>query len=154
MKDYWNMLKQAYILSNKKRTEKAESLFTEVFNDIKDMDYWKDHELKDNYVNSIIWLWELNMKAWNFDKALKLYNLWKTLTKNKDFWILFNLAVLYKTTGDMKSAKKYVLKAKKLNPEDQNIIRFITEHSEELWINSAEETLENKIANIIKKLKL
>lgn len=130
MTNYWLLLDEAYGLLHSNKINESEDKFKEIYNSFNSIKrtFWDKNYSK--FVSCLLWLWEINMKKWQIDKALPFYIEWNKLTEWKDFNILFNLAVVYKNLNEKVKCKECIDKAKLINPTDSNLIKFISEFEE------------------------
>lgn len=77
------------------------------------------------YIFTLLWIWECYMRLWDFEKASEYYEQANKLWKSKQFDIVFNLWVCYANIKDEKNAKKYINIAKKIDPKNENLIKFL-----------------------------
>ena len=158
MTNYWEKLKEAYADINSNQREKAEIVLNELYRELISLDYEKSEEgIKANLVSCILWLGEINMKKWNFEKAIEYYDLWNKITDWKDFNILFNLWVVYRNSWQEEKSGEILKKAKKIEPNNPNLIRFLKEtgnsdpEDHQKWKEMNASFLE-KIEKIIEKI--
>lgn len=146
MTNYWEKLKEAYEYFRINEQEKADIIFNELYTELISLDYKSEENLKVNLISCILWLGEINMKKWNFGKALEYYEVWNNITSWKDFNVLFNLWVVYRNLWQEKKSYKILDEAKKIEPNNSNLIRFLNEMS---GINSENDNWNKIIKNFI-----
>lgn len=157
MENYWETLKEWYSLIHSDKVDDAKKIFTKVYEELSKCDFENDENAKNNYISCLLWLWEINMKSWDFDKSLEYYILWNDLTKWTDFNVLFNLWVVYRNLWKEEESAEILEQAKKIEPNNANLIRFLWENdnndddSVNNWDNfnpGFEEKIQNMIKNI------
>lgn len=163
MENYWKTFKEAYSFIQKDEIEKAKEIFEEVYEDMKILNYNDDEFIKSNYVSCLLWLWEVNMKTWNFDKSLEYYIIANDLTEWKDFNVLFNLGVVYRNLWKSAESTKTLNEASKIDSKNPNLIRFLWEtsntsendntHEDDKNPNEVNTNFEEKIRNMINNIK-
>lgn len=127
MTNYWEKLKEAYDDINNNQREKAEIKLRGLYTELVSLDYKAEENLKANLISCILWLGEINMKKWKFDKSIEYYELWNNITGWKDFNVLFNLWVVYRNLWQEDKSFEILNKAKKIEPNNPNLIRFLKE---------------------------
>ena len=127
MEIIWTEIEEWYKLMHSWKTKKAENIFLEIYYSYKNkkIEAWNDYSWK--IVSCILGLWELSMKKWNMKESLFYYLEWNELTNWKDFNILFNLWVVYWNLWEKEKSQIFIDKALKINPKDENLLRFIWE---------------------------
>jgi len=153
----WDKLKEAYSLIHWEKIEEAKKAFEEIYDLINKEELIEWSDIFNNYISCLLWLWEIYMKQRNLEKSLEYYKEWYELTKWEDFNILFNLWVVYHNLWKTEEANKVLEKAKKINPNDPNLNRFLWEvwNQWEEWNNSWEvnKDFEQKVQEMINSLK-
>ncbi len=153
----WEKIKKAYTLIHSEKIDNSLELFEEIYNFIEKDELEKESNLFNNYISCLLGLWEIYMKKRDFKKSLGYYNEWYKLTDWKDFNVLFNLWVVYHNLWDTKKSEEILNKAKKINPKDTNLIRFLWEISqnfeEEDKNQNINKNFEEKIKKLIEELK-
>lgn len=125
MSNYWEQLKEAYLCIHSEKYDEAQEKFQEIYNVIDADDLLEDTDEYRNYVSCLLGLGEIHMKKRDLEKSLEYYIEWEKLTWWKDFNILFNLGVVYTNLWDTENAKEVLDKAKEMEPNNPNLIRFL-----------------------------
>ena len=151
----WDNLKEAYSLIHSEKIEEAKKAFEEIYNliDKEEIVEWSD--IFNNYISCLLWLWEIYMKQRDSEKSLEYYKEWYKLTNWKDFNILFNLWVVYHNLWKTKEADEILSKAKEINSNDPNLIRFLWEIWEDWDVQNSwkiNKDFEQKVQKMIKEL--
>jgi len=127
IENLWNIIEEWYKLLHSDKTTEAEEKFLLVYNTYIELKVDNKDDNFNKFISSILGLGEINMKKWNFEKSLEFYIKWNDLTDSKDFNILFNLWVVYRNLWEDEKSNEFLDKAKKINLNDPNLIRFIWE---------------------------
>lgn len=133
MENVWDRLKNASLLIQKWKISEAKIVYEEIYNllDKEKIINWT--EPIENFTSCMLWLWEIAMKGNDFKKSLEYYIEWNELVWWKDFNILFNLWVVYSNLNDKENSTKYLELAKKIEPNNPNLIRFLWQFSNYWW---------------------
>ena len=156
MENLGEKLKEAYSLVHKWNNENAKKIFEEIHALFTENQIIEWSDLFWNYISSLLWLWSIYMKEGDLNKSLEYYEKWYRLTKWKDFNILFNLGVAHTNLGNINESNKYLDEAKKIDPNNANLLRFLNEQwkpSELEAKNNIDTSFTSKIQEMIKKIK-
>lgn len=158
MSNFWELLQGAYSLIHEEKYDEAEIKFKELYESVDPNELLAESNEHINYINCLLGLWELYMKKWELEKSLEYYLQWDKLTSWKDFNILFNLGVVYTNLGNKEKAEVVLQKAKEMEPNNPNLLRFLQQsgsyYNDGEWNETVEfnSTFEEKVKKMIEEI--
>ena len=157
MENPWEVLKEASLLIRKWKIEEAKLIYEEVYKSLDRENIAMWNEYLGIYISCLLWLWEIFMKSNKLEKSLQYYLEWFELTKWNDFNIAFNLWVVYSNLNNIKESEKYLNIAKNIEPNNPNLLNFLSIMNNVLWKEDNQNTTINqsfkeKIQKMIKQV--